>query len=293
MIAAVVAALMVLGTLAAGRAAVMAQGTAGASSRLAPPRRRHWLSVPAPPGWLAPRLAETGLELAADRMWSAWLVASGAVVVMAMLAGGPGLAALTVGVAACAPIVAWRLLRHQGEARLEAALPGAVEEVARGLRSGASLRQAIAEAGQATSGELGEDLNLVARAIGQGASLVDSLEDWSRRRQLGGVRLVAAALCLASEMGGATAQAVDGVAATLRLRLASRAEARALATQARASAAVIAVAPVAFCVVASATEPRTLTFLFRTAPGVAFLGAGLVLDVLGALWMARLTRIEA
>ncbi len=288
-----VVALMVLATLAAGRAAMVVQRTAGASSGLtgAHPRLRRlpWGA----PRWLAPRLEETGLDLATDRAWWGWLGLSGATALTAMVAGGPGLALLTIGVATGAPAVAWTLLRHRGEARLEASLPGAVEEIARGLRSGASLRQAIAEAARATSGELGHDLAHVARAADHGASLVDGLDDWARRRPLTGVRLVVAALCLASEMGGATSRAVDGVAATLRQRLAAGAEARALATQARASAAVIALAPVAFCAMASATDPRTLTFLFRTVPGLVFLSAGLVLDAAGALWMARITRIES
>jgi tight adherence protein B len=190
------------------------------------------------------------------------------------------------------PVVAWSLCRHRGQARVEAALPGAVDAIARGLRSGASLRQAVAEAAAATHGELGRDLAHVAAATERGATMVASLEEWARRRPLGGVRLVVAALGLASEMGGATAQAVDGVADTLRQRLAARAEARSLATQARASAAVIATAPLAFGALASATDPSTLTFVFRTAPGLAFLSAGLALDAVGALWMARITRIE-
>lgn len=290
--AAVVAGLMVLATLAAGRAALVVQRMAGAGSRLTGPRARLRSLLPPPPPWLASRVAETGWDMPVDRAWHAWLGLSIAATATALLLGGPGLAVLAVVVAAGAPAVAWALLRHRGEARFEAALPGAMDEIARGLRSGASLRQAVAEAGRATSGELGQDLRQVARATDHGASLVDSLEEWPRRRHVGGVRLVVAALCLGSEMGGATARAVDGLAATLRQRLTAGAEARALATQARASAAVIAVAPVAFCAVASATDPRTLTFLFRTVPGLAFLAAGLALDVAGALWMARITRVR-
>lgn len=53
---------------------------------------------------------------------------------------------------------------------------------------------------------------------------------------------------------------------------------------------MISVAPVAFCTLAAATDPRTATFLFRQPAGLACLAAGLSLDALGALWMARITR---
>ena len=293
MTAPLVAALLVMATLAAGRAAVLAQRSAGAGFRVATlsPRGRPALVLRAPP-FLPPRLVEAGLDVDGDRVWSGWLITSSTLVTAGLVAGGPGLAAVATCVAAAGPLVAWRLWHDRGSARLEAALPGAVDAMARGLRSGASLRQAVAEAATSTPGELGRDLARLATATDQGAALVDSLEEWGRRRPVTGVRLVVSALCLASEMGGATAQAVDGVAETLRQRLSARAEARSLATQARVSAAVIAVAPVAFCAVASATDPRTLHFLFGTAPGLAFLSAGLVLDVVGALWMARITRIE-
>ena len=188
-------------------------------------------------------------------------------------------------------MVAWRLLRHRGHAALEAALPAAVEEVARGLRSGASLRQALEEAGRATPGPTGLELARVTAAAGQGASLTTALDWWAERSPLDSVGLVVAALGLGAETGGAQAQAIDGVASTLRQRLAAQAEARALATQARASAAVIAVAPLAFCVLASAADRRTAEFLLGSPVGLACLVAGLALDAAGALWMARLTRI--
>ena len=283
-------AVMVLVTLAAGRAAVATRGTATATARLAGPGGRPARrGVPAP-SWLGPRLSEAGVDTSPERAWSSWLAASAALVCAALVAGGPGLAVVAAGAAVGVPVSGWRLLRHRGQARFEAALPAVVDDVARGLRSGASLRQAIAEAALAAPGELGVDLARVARAAEHGATLVGSLEGWAHRRPLGGVRLVVAALCLGAETGGARAQAVDGVAATLRQRLNAQAEARALGTQARVSAAVIAAAPVAFCLVASATDARTFTFLVRTAPGLAFLSAGLALDLLGALWMARLTR---
>ena len=99
-----------------------------------------------------------------------------------------------------------------------------------------------------------------------------------------------AALALGLATGGARAQAIDGVAATIRARLDARAEARALATQGRVSAIVLATAPVAFCVLAAAGGGGTASFLLRTRPGLACLAAGLALDGLGAVWMAHLTR---
>ena len=165
--------------------------------------------------------------------------------------------------------------------------------MARGLRSGGSLRQAIGEAAAVTPGPLGADLRLVVAVADRGTPLVEALESWGERCPRPGVRLAVAALCLGAETGGAQARAVDGVAATLRERLAVAGEIRALTSQTRASMFVIAAAPLAFCVFASATDARTSTFLFRSPIGLACLAAGLSLDVVGGFWMRRLCRVTA
>jgi tight adherence protein B len=98
-------------------------------------------------------------------------------------------------------------------------------------------------------------------------------------------------MALGVDTGGAQARAVDGVAATLRDRLALDAEVRALSSQARASAVVIGVAPVVFGAVTAATDARTAAFLFRSPVGLLCLAMGLGLDALSWFWMRRLVRV--
>ena len=247
----------------------------------------------APPQWLGVRLVDMGLAVDPATAWVVWAGGALTVTAWALVAAGAGAGLLAAGVVAGSPYLGWRLLRHRGDAAIEAALPAAVETVAAGLRSGASLRQALGEAAAATPGALGADLVAVAQSTERGSGVVAALEGWAARRPLPGVRLVVAALCLSAETGGAAARAVDAVAATLRQRLAAEGEARALATQARTSAAVMAAAPAAFCAVSAVVDPRSSAFLLRTPLGLALLAAGLGLDAAGAVWMARLTRASA
>lgn len=247
----------------------------------------------APPPGMAAALADADLRVAADVAWTAWLAALVLGPLIAVAAGGLGLAAVVAAGVVAAPALAVRTRRGRAGARIEQALPGALEAVARSLRSGASLRQAVAEAGQelGPGTALGAELSRAAGEAGQGASLVAALGAVATRRPLPGVRLGVAALCLGAETGGAQARAVDGVAATVRERLAVAAELRALSSQARISALVIGLAPVGFGAFAATTDPRTAEFMFHTPPGLALLVAGLVLDALGWLWMQRLARV--
>jgi tight adherence protein B len=192
-----------------------------------------------------------------------------------------------------APPFVRRGLDARAAAKAEASLPAVLEEIARGLRTGASLRQAIIEAAPSVSGLLADELGAVIAVLGRGEPLVDALEQWAASAARTGVGLAVAALCLGAETGGAQARAVDGVAATLRERLAVVSEVRALTSQTRASMLVIALSPLVFCAFASMTDPRTASFLFRTPIGLGCLAAGLTLDVIGALWMRRLSRLPA
>jgi tight adherence protein B len=308
----VIAALAAVAVLACGAALerLVRRRHAGRVRRRVPRRERgsapagmpgfdHRFSTPnamralGPPSWLGPMLVDAAIPVSAFDVWRAWLLGCVLALALGALLGGPVLAVGAFAGAAGAPVVVLRSMRGRAAERAEAGLPGALEEIARGLRSGGSLRQAVACAAEASPGILGEELARVALAAGQGMPLVEALEDCAGRSPRPGVRLAVAALSLGAETGGAQARAVDGVAATLRERLAVAAEVRALSSQTRASMLVIALSPLAFCAFASATDHRTSTFLFRTPFGVACLAAGIGLDVAGAAWMRRLCRVPA
>jgi tight adherence protein B len=218
------------------------------------------------------------------------LVLGCVVLALVALVAGPRLAAALTAAGLLRP-VALRLRRSAGRRRLRAAqLPPALERLATSLRSGASLPAAMAEAAAATEPPLGAELAAVAEATRRGRPIVAGLDDWSWRHDDAGTRLAATAMALATVVGSAPARAVDGVAATLRERLDLDAERRALGAQARASALVLAIAPLAFAAVLIAGDTSAARFLLTTPGGWTCLAAGVSLDAAGAWWMARLTR---
>ena len=243
--------------------------------------------LPDAPRWLMAAVADAVLPYDARVVAVTWAVAVVAVALGAVAAAGVGLALPAAALVAIGPWLALRLGRGRRSARIEAALPLALEAMARALRTGGSLRQALAEAAAAAPAPLDAELSAVVAAVARGAPFGVALDQLVGRVPLPGVRLAAAAIALGAETGGAQAKAIDGVAATIRDRLGAAAEVRAQATQARVSAGVIALSPLAFGVLSTATDHRTATFLFKTAPGLVLLSLGLGLDALGAVWMTR------
>ena len=183
------------------------------------------------------------------------------------------------------------LQRQRTRALRDAQLPDLLERIASGLRSGLALGPALVEAAHGAPLPLASELAPVAQALRHGAPLEGELARWANTSGASpDVHLVAAALDLSRQAGGATSRAVDRVAATLRERRELQAEARALATQARASAGVLAVAPLVFTVLVATIEPGAVTVLVTTPLGAVCLMLGLALEAVGAAWMARIVR---
>ncbi len=221
-------------------------------------------------------------------------LAGGLAVVLgvAVVAGPTGVLGVAV-VAAGLVAVRRRGAPARAAVAVEHALPELLESIARRLRAGASLGQAVASAEVAGSDELAtawqRTVDLVP-SVGVGAAL-DTWAGGGAGGAGGAVRLAASALALAASTGGSPARAIDGVAATLRARAAVADELRALTAQARLSALVIAASPLAFGGLAALSDARTRAFLTsRAGAGVAALG--LALDATGAWWMGRLCRMD-
>jgi len=249
--------------------------------------------APRPPS-VPPRLTAafvaSGLPWPADRCWLLWRSLVGGAAVLGMAAGGLTLAALLVAATAVLPGVALVAARDRAARLADAGLPDALDGVARSLRAGASLVQAIAEAASSAPPLLAGELRRVATTAASGVSLGGALEEWRQRQPRPPVRLAVAALGMAADAGGTAARPIDGVATSLRANLAVAAEVRSLSSQARYSGVVIALAPIGFGIVAAGADPRTADFLLRTRVGVSCVAGGIVLDAVGAWWMHCITR---
>jgi tight adherence protein B len=272
-------------TLLAARAALRRPATPVHRSTAAPPA-----PVLAPP-WLQAAAHDLAWPVDPTVVWRAGLVAALALVgTVGLLGGAPGALVVATGVAAILRAVRAALARRT-RARRDAQLPGALERVASGLRAGSSLAACVADVASTTVPPLGPELQAVAHQVRHGAGITAALERWSACPPASDeVRLAATALALGSTSGGEVARSLDLVAATLRERRQLAAEVRALATQARSSAAVLVLAPPAFTVVVSTVEPAVPRFLLASVPGLACLATGVALEVAGGAWMARILR---
>jgi len=212
------------------------------------------------------------------------------VIVMMVVIGATGPVGLALGALAgvVLPVVMVAARGDRESRRIVAALPEMLELLARSLRGGADLHTALRDLADGPN-EAGRTLESVLLRVEAGGRLGESFDRWVVDLGHRDASVVRAVIRLGDSTGGSMAPALDRAAATIRERSAIRSEVRALTSQSRASAIVIAVSPLGFLAVVSATDPRTAHVLFATSIGRACLAGGLLLDGLGLLWMSRLT----
>jgi tight adherence protein B len=170
------------------------------------------------------------------------------------------------------------------------ALPGCCEDISASLRSGASLRQAIAGAAERAPQPMGQLLGDIAERVDRGSGFAYELAHVAEKTGVQEVRLMAAAVTLGHELGGQRALALDRVAVVIRDRLGFADEVTTQATTARLSAQVMVLVPIGFCALSSLSDPRLAHTLFSTPLGRACVAIGGGLDFIGWLWMRRIVR---
>ena len=200
-----------------------------------------------------------------------------------------GVAGAPVGAVALPLLVPWWARRRA--AVLRAGLPDEVADLvelaARASRSGLSLPQALAEAAQSVGGPAGglvDELLAAARS----APLGSACRTWAAERPDPVVALVGAAVGVAASGSGSSGRALEAAARTLRDGRASQAEVHAWSTQARASAALLALTPLGFALLTVVSRPAAVAAVLGQPAAVASVAVGLLADALGAWWMLRL-----
>lgn len=179
----------------------------------------------------------------------------------------------------------WIRRRHQAERRR--AWPSVADEVAAGLRSGASLHQAL-EAAAERGGPAGERLRAVIVPVSRGDPLGRTATRWARAATDPDEVLLAEAVQLAATTVRADPMLFDTVADTVRDRAAMAGELRVQTAQARASAMALSVLPLLFTALLAFMDPSVVTFLLATTGGWLCLAVGLGLQTIGTWWMHRI-----
>ena len=156
-----------------------------------------------------------------------------------------------------------------------------LDAVARRVRTGSSLTAAILD-----ELERCPALDVVAERLQQGGGLAEALISIEAVEP--DLVLTLQALSATARMGGPVAATLDEAASVLRERGAARAERRAHSAQARLSARVMTIVPLAFAAWNAVGSDSSRHFYLGSVVGGGCATAGLMLNLAGWWWMNRI-----
>ncbi|HET6174115.1 MAG TPA: type II secretion system F family protein [Gaiellales bacterium] len=207
-----------------------------------------------------------------------------------LLAGLAALAMLAclasvVGAEALPVAALGRIRAARAEGALERELPDALRRVAAELGAGRTADRALVAVG-AAGGAAGEAFALAGRRAAAGEDIADALAAALGQR----ARFAAAAISLQLRTGGDLPALLRSLARRLDERRSVHAEIRALTAQARLSARVVPLLPVVGLALAALLDAGAVRLLLTTAPGLAIVAVGAVLDLVGLLAIRAIAR---
>lgn len=232
------------------------------------------------------RLIDTGRPGVDTR--PALLVLVVAIVALGWIVSSPLLAVVGPPGFALAQAVRRRRQRRRETRAAELAVVALADQLAVRLRGGQSLAGAIRDAlADAVETDLAGAVTGVVDALAAGEGLATALG--RADTAVPSLGLLVAALTVLVEQGGPAALALERFGDTLRAGVEGRAEARVQASQATASAALLAALPVVFGGGVAIAEPTAAAFYAHTWTGAACVATSSMLTLAGWHWIEWLT----
>ena len=168
--------------------------------------------------------------------------------------------------------------------------PDALATIVRAVQVGVALPDSIRRVALEAPEPTAAIFSRIGGEMAIGTPLQDAMAISTASTGLPEYRFFATALILQSRAGGGLAATLDGLAEVIRKRVAVQARGKALAGEARASAAILAVLPVFTMVAQLLINPGYTGLLFTTPNGRAILSAAVGIECMGVLVMRGMIR---
>lgn len=237
-------------------------------------------------------MSEMFLFLDPGQVWSASLGTSAVVAVFAYaLTGGWLMPAVIAGALLLTPQYILVGLRRRRLQRIDQQLPDFLLALAGALRAGSGVQSALRHIADYMPVPLSQELHLMLREQRMGVDFETALSGFHKRMPTEGASLVVSSLRIAAQSGGSLAETLERIAVTLRTRLHLFGRVRALTSQGRMQALVMAALPAGLAVVLHWLDPEAMSPLWSTPGGWSVLALVVVLEACGIFFIRRIVTI--
>jgi len=190
------------------------------------------------------------------------------------------------------PILQIYLLRNQRLAKFEEQLPEGLDIMVRALRAGHAFNEALGMVGDELEGPVAEEFNRAYADINYGMSLEVVFLELLRRVPSVSLQALTTAILIQRQVGGNTAEILSKIAEVVRARFRFRRKVKTLTAEGRMSGWVLAMVPFALAAVLVLIAPDYVAELKDSEDGKDLVMKGLMLEVIGVIWIRRLLKMD-
>jgi tight adherence protein B len=242
---------------------------------------------------LEAEFAATGDRIGLPHLAVAGLIGAGAAIGLAAGIMGYGLALATpagvaAGVAGAALLL--RLAQNRYQNRFLEAFPDALDLIARAVRAGLPVFDAMAVAGREVRPPVGPEFERTLEEMRIGTDIDEAMQHTADRIRVPDFRFFVVALKLQRRTGGSLAETLGNLSGIIRRRREMRLKARALTSEAKASATVLGILPVFLAALLFFLNGELMAPLLSDPRGRFMLGVAVLSLMAGITVMAVMIR---
>ena len=190
------------------------------------------------------------------------------------------------------PFIFVRYIKQKRINLFEKQLPDAIDLMGGSLLAGNSLSGAFSLIAEEYPPPLSQEIGMVVREQKLGVSVDQSLQNFTKRMPLNSVVLTVSVIRTSIETGGELSHALKNVAQTLRSIAQAEGKIKALTSQGKMQAWVVGSMPIALIMILSKMEPEAMSQLWTTTEGYMALGALIVFEILGIIFIRKIVNID-
>jgi tight adherence protein B len=215
-------------------------------------------------------------------------------VVWMVVGGGLGflLGLVVGGVGFLLPAIWLSSVRGRRMAQLARQMPEAVVLLANSLRAGFALQHGIDIVSKDTQAPIAEEFARLMADLNVGAAVDDAMQGFLERADIEEVNLMVTAVLIQRTSGGNLAEILETVGESMRERERLTGEVRTMTSQQRFTGTVLTLWPLGLLGLFCLINWSQTSLLFTTGAGLALLGAGGVMQLLGYFTIRRILDID-
>jgi tight adherence protein B len=178
----------------------------------------------------------------------------------------------------------YRLIREQ--------LPEALDLMASSLRAGHAYTAAVQVVAEELEEPIAAEFQVMVDQYRVGLGQRECMTALVERVDMPDLRLFSTAVLIQLETGGNLAEVLERLAEVIRARFRLAGQVRAITAEGRLSGAILGALPIAVGVIITLLNAEYLKPLFKEPFGLLMIGAAILLELIGFIWIRRIVEVR-